>query len=101
MGGVPAPARLRLVERRAEPDGDEHVLERHPCARVRVDVAGGDRRDPEPLGELREQAVAPAVAAAVGALQLDTQVVAAEDLGEALAGRPRRRVPGPLDSPRD
>ena len=75
---VAAPARLGLVERRAEPDGHEHVLERRARARVDVDVAGGDGGDAEPLGELGEQAVAAAVAAAEGALQLDAQVVGAE-----------------------
>ena len=59
-------------------------------ARVRVDVAGGDGRDAEPLGELGEQAVAAAVAAAVGALQLDAQAVAAEGC--------RRRSPAALAS---
>ena len=88
---VAAPARLGLVERRAEPDRDEHVLERRALARVYMDVAGGDGGDAEPVGELGEQAVAAAVAAAVRALQLDAQVVAAECLDEALRPTPRPR----------
>ena len=34
-------------------DGDERVLEAGAAAVVRVDVAGGDAGDPEPLGEPR------------------------------------------------
>ena len=57
-------------------------------ARVCMDVAGGDRGDAEPVGELGEQAVAAAVAAAEGALELDAQAVGAEGGQEPLARRP-------------
>ena len=52
-----------------------------------MDVAGGDGGDAEPLGEQGEPAVAGAVAAPVGALQLDPEAVAAEG-GEQAAAEP-------------
>ena len=57
---------------------DERVLQRRARARVGVDVAGGDGRDPEPLRQLGELAVAGAVMTLEGPLQLDAQVVGAE-----------------------
>ena len=57
---------------------DERVLQRRSRTRVRVDVAGGDRRHPEPLRELGELAVAGAVMALEGALELDAQMVGTE-----------------------
>jgi len=47
---------------------------------MRVDVAGGHGRDAEAAGELLEAAVARAVVAVEGALELDAQVLGAEDL---------------------
>src|SRR3954470_16893227 len=43
-----------------------------------MDVAGGDAGDVEALGEQRQPAVAGAVAAPVGPLQLDPEALAAE-----------------------
>ncbi len=84
---VAAPARLGLVEGLAKPDRDQGVLQRRPAAVMGVDVAGGDAGNAEALGEEGEPAVAGAIAAPVGALQLDTEAVAAES-GEEAAGEP-------------
>ena len=62
----------------------------------RVDVAGGDAGDAEPLGEPGEPAVAAAVAAPVGPLQLDPEAVAAEGAEQA----PRQRRAAGAASPR-
>ena len=78
MRRVAAPQRLRRVERRVVAQGHERVLERRALACVRVDVAGGDRRHPEPLGQLGEPPVARAVVALERPLQLDPQAVAPE-----------------------
>ena len=78
MRGVAAPHGLGGVQRQVVAQRDERVLQRRSRARVRVDVAGGDGRHPEPLRQLRELAVARAVVALEGALQLDPQVVGAE-----------------------
>ena len=76
--GVAAPPRLRLVERRAQANRHHRVLERHPLERVHVDVAGGHARHPEPLGQLAEQAVAAAVVAGEGPLELDAEALRPE-----------------------
>ena len=64
-----------------------------------MDVPGGDRADAQPLGELREQAVAAAIATAEGALQLDAQVVCAEGREQVLRCLRRLRVPILFDAP--
>ena len=58
--------------------GGERVLQRRAPARVRVDVAGGDGRHPEPGGQLGQRPVARAVVALEGTLELDPQVVGPE-----------------------
>ena len=77
-GGVAAPLPLGLVQRRAQPDRDQRVLQGEPRAVVGVDVAGGDAGDAEPLGQPRQPAVARAVAAPQRALQLDPEAVGPE-----------------------
>ena len=52
-----------------------------------VDVAGGDRAQAQLGSQLEEQAVAPGVAAPVGALQLDREPLAAEDAAQAAGVR--------------
>ena len=88
-GGVAAPPRLARLQRRPQADRDEGVLEAGAAAGVRVDVAGRHAGDAEPLGEAGEPAVARAVAAPVGTLQLDPEAVAAEGVEQA-AGQRRR-----------
>ena len=71
----------------------ERVLQRRARARVRVDVAGGHARHPEPPRERRQRAVARAVVARERALQLDAQAVARRRrraAGAASARRARR-----------
>jgi hypothetical protein len=75
---VAAAQRLGRVERRVLADRDERVLQSRALARVRVDVAGGDGRDVQPLGERGEAAVEHAVVALERPLQLDAERVAAE-----------------------
>ena len=90
---VAAAQRLGGVERRVLADRDEGVLQQRALGGVRVDVARGDGRDAEPLGEPRQPAVQRAVVAGERALQLDAQVVAAEARragGAASARRGRR-----------
>ena len=65
---------------------------RRAGARVRVDVAGGDRAQLQLARELCEAAVARAVVAQVGPLQLDAKVVGAERLAQP---RERRAVVDP------
>ncbi len=84
---VAAPLALAAVEGGAAANRDEHVLEHCTARVVRVRVAGGDRRDTERRRKLAERGIAPRVAALVRPLQLDEEVVPAEDPGE-----PRRRV---------
>ena len=79
VGEVAAARGLRRVQRGVVAQGDERVLQRRPRAAVRVDVAGRHRRQPEALGQLGEAAVARAVVAVEGALELHAQVVGAED----------------------
>ena len=78
MGGVAAPPGLRLVERHAQANRHHRVLERHALERVDVHVAGGHARHPEPLGQLAEQAVAAAVVAGEGPLELYAQALRPE-----------------------
>ncbi len=96
--GVAAPARLGLVERRPEPHREEGVLERRPRAVVHVDVAGGDARHPEPLGELGEQAVATTVAACERPLKLDPEAIRPERAQETARDRRGGRVLRALDA---
>jgi hypothetical protein len=98
MGRVAAPRGLGLVERPPQPNGDERVLERHARALVRVDVAGRHARHAEPLGELRQEAVAAAVAACERALELDAQAVAPERGEQAAAERCGAGVVAALDA---
>ena len=90
---VAAPQRLGGVERRVLADRDERVLQARALGGVRVDVAGGDGRDAEPLGEPRQPAVQRAVVARERALQLDAQAIAAEArrAGGASSARRARR----------
>ena len=95
---VAAPARLGLLQGLAEADGDERVLQAGAAAAVGVDVAGGDGGDVEALGEAGEPAVAGAVVAPVGTLQLDPEAITAEGgeqaPAEALAGGRVPPLPG-------
>ena len=75
---VPAPPRLRLVQRLPQPHRHHRVLERHALVGVHVDVPGGHARHPEPLGQLGEEAVAVPVVAGEGALELDPEALRAE-----------------------
>ena len=79
---VAAPQRLGGVERRVVADRDERVLQRRAGARVRVDVAGRDGPQLELARERGEAAVARAVVAQVGALQLDAQAVGREGVAQ-------------------
>ena len=92
MGGVAAPPGLRLVERRAQAHRHHRVLERHALERVDVHVAGGHARHPEPLGQLAEQAVAAAVVAGEGPLELHAEALRPE--GPQQPARDRGRGPG-------
>ncbi len=101
---VAAPLRLARLQRRPQPHRDEGVLQVGAAAGVGVDVAGRDAGDAEPLGEAGEPAVAGAVAAPVGALQLDPEAVAAEG-GEQPARQSRGTcrpppLPGAAPPPR-
>ena len=79
MGEVAAAHGLRGVERGVVAQRDEGVLQRRPRAGVRVDVARRHGRHAEALRQLGEAAVAGAVVAVEGPLELDPQVVGAED----------------------
>ena len=96
MRGVAAPGGLRLVERGAEPDRDHRVLQRHPPARVRVDIARGHTRHSEPLRQLGEQTIAPTVVPRERPLQLHPEAIRAERTQEAPADSGRGRVLAPL-----
>jgi hypothetical protein len=98
VGGVAPPARLGLVERGAQADRDHRVLERRALARVRVHVAGGDAGHPQAFGQLGEQAVAAAVVAPVGALELDAEAVGPEGSQQAARDRGRLRMLLALDA---
>ena len=75
-----------------EPHRHHRVLQRDPLARVRVDVAGGHARHPEPLGQLREQPVAAPVVAPEGPLELDPEAVGPEGAQQAPRDRGRARM---------
>ncbi len=77
---VPAPLALAAVERRPAANRDERVLQERASGRVRVHVAGGDRRHAEMLREIAQQRRAAGVAALERPLQLDEEAVAAERL---------------------
>ena len=102
---VAAPLALAAVERRAVVDGDERVLQADARARVRVRIAGRNRRDAERLGEIAQRRVASHVAALVWTLQLDEEAVAAESLREPRGGvgiadrEPVARAAGEADEP--
>ena len=81
---VPAPLRLAPLERRVAADRHEHVLQEGAAARVRVGVAGRDRRHAERRRQVAQRRVPAHVAALVGPLQLDV---------EAVRGRPERARP--------
>ena len=99
-GRVAAAQRLARLQRFVQPDRDQRVLQVGARAGVRVDVAGGDGGNAEPLGKERQPAVARPVPAPVGTLQLDPEAVAAEG-GEEPAPQllAERRVPA-LEGPR-
>ena len=97
MRGVAAPPGLRLVERRAEAHRHHRVLERHALERVDVHVAGGHARHPEPLGQLAEQAVAAAVVAGEGPLELYAQALRPEGPQQPARDRGRAGMVARLD----
>ena len=72
---VPAPLRLARLERRVAADRHEHVLQEGAAARVRVGVAGRDRRHAERRRQVAQRRVPAHVAALVGPLQLDVEAV--------------------------
>ncbi len=82
MAEVPAPLRLRAVQRRMQPHRHERVLQRRPGARVGVDVAGDDARHPDAPREHLQAAVARAVVTQQGPLQLEAQTLGAEGLAQ-------------------
>ena len=97
---VAAAARLGLLQRLPQPDRDEGILEAGAAEAVGVDVAGRHAGDAEAGGELGEPAVAGAVVAPVGPLQLDPEALAPEGAEQAPAqALPARRLP-PLPGPR-
>ena len=95
--GVPSPQGLRLVEGGAGADGHEGVLERDAIASVGVDIARGHAGNPQPLGELREVAVATAVAAGERALELDPEAIRPERAQKAPSDERRLGVELPVD----
>src|SRR5439155_6974050 len=80
---VSSPLGLAAVEGTAVADGNEDVLQRCSARMVRVDVAGGDRRDAERLSELAQDRVPACVAALVRPLKLDEEAIAPEAAGQA------------------
>ena len=75
------------------PDRDEDVLERGPARVVRVHVAGDDGADAGVVGEVAQERVPAGVAALERPLQLDVELLRAEDAGEPRpprSGRGRR-----------
>ncbi len=87
MAEVAAPQWLGGVERRAVTDRDERILQRRTGAHVSVDVAGRDRAQLQLACERGDAAVARAVVAQVGALQLDAQAVGRERIAQRLEAR--------------
>ena len=100
VGGVAAPARLRLVERRAQANRHHRVLERNALERVHVDVPGCHARHPEPLGELAQQAIAAPVVAGEGPLELDAEALRPEGPQQSASDRGGGRVVARLDPAR-
>ena len=96
---ITAPLRLGLLQRHPQPDCDERVLQAHALPTcVRVHIAGGNAGHAEALREPRKPAVATAIAAPVGPLQLDPEAVPPEGTEQPLGGlRSCRRAP-PLPS---
>ena len=84
---VAAALALAAVERGAAADRDEHVLQRSAARVVRVHVSRGDGAYAERLGEIAQRCVAARVSALVRPLELDVEMVAAED-----TGKPRGRI---------
>ncbi len=80
MAAVAAAQRLGGVEREAMAQRHEGVLQLGARGRVRVHVAARHRADPEPPRPLGKGAVARAVVAFIGALQLRVEVLRAEPL---------------------
>ncbi len=91
---VAAPGRLGLVERRAQPHGHHRVLKGGAVSGVRMDVSSGDAGHFEPLGQLGQQPVAPAVVAPEGPLELDPEALRPKGAQEP--SRPRSRLDGPV-----
>ncbi len=102
---VSAPLGLATVEGSAVADGDEDVLQRRSARMVRVDVAGGDRRNAERLSELAQDRVPACVAALVRPLKLDEEAIAAEGTGQTRGriwianGEPVPRAAGEANEP--
>ncbi len=100
VAAVATAQRLGGVERRAVAQCHERVLQLGPAACMRMHVAAGHARHPEPPRERRQRAVAGAVVPRIGTLQLHAQVLRAERLEQAPCDRlvadaaADRRVPG-------
>ena len=86
MAVVAAPQRLAGVERGAVAQRHEGVLQLRAAARVGVHVAARHARHPEAPGERLERAVARAIVAGVGALQLHAQAMRAEGVQQPPRG---------------
>ena len=86
VGGVAAAVGLALVERLAHPHRHERVLQPGTAALVGVHVAGGHRRHPQALGQRGQPAVAAAVVAREGPLELHPEAMLTEDPQQAPAG---------------
>ena len=91
---VAAPQALGLVEGRSQPHRHQRVLQRQPRAVVGVGVPSRSAGHPEPLTQLRQPAVARAVAPPQRPLQLDPQALGPEGLQQP----PRHRL-GPAGIP--
>ena len=83
---VATPQRLAGVERGAVAQRHEGVLQLRATARVGVHVAARHARHPEAPGERLQRAVARAIVAGVGALQLHAQAVRAEGVQQPPRG---------------
>jgi len=84
---VATPQRLGCLERGAQAQRHERVLQLRARAGMRVYVAGGHACHPQPPGERGQRPVAGAVVAGVGALQLDPQSIRAEGVEQPPRGR--------------
>ena len=83
---VAAPLLLGAVQRRPMADRDEDVLEHGATRAVRMDVSGHHGFDTQRLCEMAERDVSPRIAPLVRPLELDEEVVAAEDVSEPDGG---------------